>query len=95
MCNTLNSNLLLQIQLLYDRRITARIILFEIIQMRLAIGHHAQKAAARVVILAVLPQMRGQFIDALGQYGHLHLRRASVLVVDAGFLDDLCLLPCA
>jgi hypothetical protein len=48
-----------------------------------------------MVVLAVLPQVRGQFIDAPGQYGYLHLRRTRILVVDAGFLDDFALLPCA
>jgi len=82
-------SLLLQIELLDYSRIPARIVLLQIYEMRLAIGHHAEKSAARMVILAVLPQMRGQFIDAPGQYGHLHLRRAGILVVDARFLDDL------
>lgn len=60
--------------------------------MRLTIGNHAEESTARVVILLVFPQMRGELIDALGQYCNLHLWGASILVVDGCFLDDLGLL---
>jgi hypothetical protein len=60
--------------------------------MRLAISDHAQETASRVIVLLVFPQMRSQFIDALGQDSHLYLRRTSIFVVNTRFLDDFGLL---
>lgn len=59
--------------------------------MRLSIGDHREKAAARMHIFLVRLQMLGQLIDALREDGDLHLRRTGILIVDSGFLDDLLL----
>lgn len=84
--------LFLQLQLLYDRRIPARVILLEIYEVRLTVGYHAEKAAPRVVVLLVLLKVVGQFADLLAQKSDLDFRRAGVLVMDARFLDDTGLL---
>ena len=62
--------------------------------MRLAVGDHAEKAAAGMVILLVLLQVISELIDALRQKRDLNLRRAGVLVVYVRFLDNSGLLSC-
>jgi hypothetical protein len=91
MMRTMPQRLFLELELLYDGGIALCALLLEIIQMRLAIGDHAEEAAARVVVFFVLFQMAGQFIDALAQNGDLDLGRTRVLVMDGGLLDYLCL----
>ena len=45
-----------------------------------------------MVVLGILLEMRGQLLDALRQYGNLHLRRASIRVMDGYLLNDLLFL---
>ena len=59
--------------------------------MSTAVGDHLQKAAAAVLVLQMLLEMRGKLVDLFGKEGNLHLRRAGILVVDTGFLDSFCL----
>src|SRR5437588_7661461 len=50
-----------------------------------------QQPAARVVVLALLAQVLGEVVDALGQERDLHLRRARVLLAGAEGGSDLAL----
>lgn len=84
--------LFLETKFLVEGSKALRMLLLEILHMSLAVCHHGQKASARVVVLRILLKMRGKLLNALRKYGNLHLRRARVLVMDLGFLDDLCLL---
>jgi hypothetical protein len=61
--------------------------------MRAAIGHHLQQAAAAVLVLGVLAQMRGEFFDFLRKERDLDLGAAGVRVVDCAFFDCLFFLP--
>lgn len=67
-------------------------ILLQVCKMSLTIGNHAQKSPSGVVVLAMLLQMIGKFMDLLAQKSNLNLGRTAILVVDASFLDDLNLL---
>ena len=84
--------LFIEVELLHYRRIAARIILLQIVQMCLAVGDHAQKAAAGGIIFSMLAEMPGQLIYPFCQKGDLNLGRAAIFLVDASFLDDLGLL---
>ncbi len=56
--------------------------------MRTAVCNHLEEAAARVFVLSMLAEVAGELIDFLREERNLHLRRAGVLVVDAGFLNN-------
>jgi hypothetical protein len=84
--------LFLETEFLHECQMALRMLLLEILHMSLAVCHHGQKASARVIVLRILLQMRGQLLNTLRKYGNLHLSRASILVVDLGLLDDLCFL---
>ena len=68
-----------------------RVLLFQIFHMRLAVGHHGEETATRVIVLRVRFKVLGKFLDTLRQYGNLHFRRAGVRVVPTDFLDELLL----
>lgn len=59
--------------------------------MRAALPNHREQSAARVVVFFVLFQMRGEFLNALGEDGNLHFRRAAVRLVYLSHLDDFLL----
>lgn len=51
------------------------------------LAHELEQAATRVVILLVGAEVLGESVDALGQQGHLDLRRSSVGLVNPVCLD--------
>lgn len=87
--------LLLEVELLQNCRVAARMILFEIDEMRLAISDHTEEATARMVVLLVFLEVIGEFCDPLAQKSDLDLCRASIFVMDGDILDNLGLLSCS
>ncbi len=60
--------------------------------MRLAIGNHAEEAAAGVIVLAMFAEMAGELVDPLRKESDLDLGRTAVLVMNGGDADNLGLL---
>ena len=60
--------------------------------VRSALGDEFQETTSGVVVFLVFLQMVGEFVDTLGQETDLNIRRARVLFVDAGFLNQSCFL---
>lgn len=59
--------------------------------MSLSLCDHAQKASARMVVLGVSLEVLRKLLNSLCQYGNLHFRGASILLVGLDFLDKLLL----
>ena len=70
----MNQFLLLQIELLQEGVVSARVFLGEILHMRLTIGYHSEQTASRVIVFLVNLQVRSQFFDTLGQNSDLYFR---------------------
>ena len=67
-------------------------VFLEIVEMGLAIGDHAEQTATGMIVFAMFAEMAGQFVDFLGQEGDLNFGRTAILVMNAGFLDNLAFL---
>src|SRR5213078_897098 len=63
----------------------------EIAKEAAALADHHQQAAARVMVLAVGPQVLCELVDPLGEKGDLDLGRAGVAVGPAELADQLLL----
>ncbi len=61
--------------------------------MHAAVGDHLEEAAAAVLVVEVLLQMRGEFLDAARQKSNLDLRAPCILLVNARIFDHLLFLP--
>ena len=81
--------LFLQTKFLRECESTLRILLLQIFEMRLARGDHAEEAPAGVVVFRVRFEVLRELLNALRQYGNLHLGRARISVVKGYFLDEL------
>ena len=75
----------LQTELLDERAVCALVCGFQILQVLAAVGYKTQKAAARVLVLVIFIEMDGKFLYSTGQKRDLHLRRAGVSIMKAGF----------
>ena len=58
------------------------------VQQLATTAHHAQQATTTMVVLGVCLEMRGQFVDASGQQGHLHFWATGVVGSTGVRLDD-------
>src|ERR1700741_920483 len=74
--------------------ISGQIAILEISEQALALVDQLEQAAAGVVILLVRLEMIGEVIDAGGQQGNLHFRRAGVVRRAAEVSNDLAGLFC-
>ena len=64
----------------------------EILEVLSAVCYKSEKAATRMLVLAVFIQMGRKFLDAAREKGDLHLGRTRVGVVPLSFLDFVTLL---
>jgi hypothetical protein len=53
-----------------------------------------EESATGMVILLVGLEMLGEVVDPLGEDGHLHIRRAGILLMPLELFDDLLLFLC-
>src|ERR1043165_9191593 len=84
-----NSGLLTDVQLVGQGAVLVHVLRADVLEQLLALGDHQQQPAAAVVVLLVALEVLGQVVDALGEQGDLHGRRAGVLLGAAEILDDL------
>ena len=68
--------------------ITLDVLFLQVGQQVAATADHFQQAAAAVVIVFVVLQVLVQVVDARGQQRDLNLGRTSVVLMNAGGLDD-------
>lgn len=66
-------------------------LLLQIFQMSLAVGHQTQEAATRVIVLGVLFQMPGQLFNTSRKDGNLRFSRTRIRIMDPSFFDYACL----
>lgn len=90
-CKWLLSSLL-ETQFLGEGVVAAHIIAHQIVEMTLTVRNHTEQTAARMHVLLIFLEVRGQFVDAFRQKADLNLRRTGVLVINGHFLDDFALL---
>src|SRR5436190_23423372 len=81
--------LLAQAELVDERRVALRILVLQVRQQALAGVDHLQQAAAAMMVLQVGLEVRRELVDAGGEEGHLHFRRAGVVGAARVGLDDL------
>ncbi|HKW74803.1 MAG TPA: hypothetical protein VJN64_04700, partial [Terriglobales bacterium] len=74
-----------------DVFITFGIVLFQIVEQAAALADHHEKTAPGGVVLFMLFEVLGQLPDPLAQDGNLHFRAASIGLVRAESVDDVCL----
>src|SRR3569832_2213424 len=85
--------LLAQAELADQGRVALGVLVLQVREEALAAIHHAQQAAAAVVVLGVRLEVRGEFVDAGGEKRDLHFgaarvaRAASIGLDDAGRVD--------
>lgn len=79
--------LLLQTELLDERRVLALIVLLEVAQMRAAVGDHLEEAATRVEILGILLEVLRKLVDLAGKKTHLYRIRSGIAVMHSHALD--------
>src|SRR5438270_7871435 len=72
---------LAQAELFDQRAVALQVGALQIGQEASAPAHEHEQSAARVVVLALLAQVPGEVVDALGEQRDLDLRRAGVLLV--------------
>ena len=65
-----------------DLLVAGNVLALDIVQELAAQADHLQKATTGVVVLLVRLEVVGQFVDAVGEDGDLHFRRAGI--VDLG-----------
>lgn len=82
--------LLAQAEPVNERPVYIDFAAFEVIQQLAAPAHHAQQAAARVVILYVRFEMPGQFVDASRKQGYLNFGRPRISLHTLEIFDNLC-----
>ena len=86
--------LLAETQLLDQREIAVAVLVAEIVEQRAPLVDHHQQPAARMVVLLVGLEMRGQVLDPLGQHRDLDLGRPGVAVLAGVLLDEFGLALC-
>lgn len=87
-------DLLLEVEFLDERIVRARILAFEVLEVRTPIGNHAEQAAARMRVVWVLLEVCSKLIDLLRKQTNLHLGRAGICCVARCFLDHILLFSC-
>lgn len=85
------AGLFLQTELLDKRIVVALIVGLEIAEMIAAVGDHLEKSATRMKILRVLLEMLRKLVDLPRKKRNLHIRRASVSIVQGSIFYDCCL----
>src|SRR6516225_9800848 len=83
--------LLAQAELFDQGAIALEVLALEVGQKAPAAAHEHQQATARVVVFALLAQVLGEMVDALGQQRHLDLRGARITLAGAELPRDLAL----
>src|SRR3989344_8666562 len=87
-----SGRLFFQTKLLHERAVCALVVDLKVLQMLAAVGHKAQKSAARVLVFVVFVQMGRQFLDTARQKSHLYLRGTRIGIVAAPFCNLILLL---
>lgn len=83
-----------QLQTLDKRVVSFKRIAFEVIKQLSSAAGHCQQAAARVEVLFICREVRGEVHNSRGKKGYLNFARTCVLVVEAVFLDDCLFIYC-
>ena len=83
--------LLLQTEFFDERIVAALVFALQILQMRAAVGHHLQKAAAAVLVLQMLLEVHRQLVNLFRQKRNLNLRATGVRGVYGHFFDRFSL----
>src|SRR5438876_11677956 len=74
---------LAQAELFDQRPIALEVGALQVVQKAPPAAHEHEQPAPRVVVFALLAQVLGEMVDALGQQRDLHLRGAGVLLARA------------
>ena len=81
-------NLFAQAEVGDQRGVAVGVLVLQVGQQALALVDHAHQAAAAVVVLQVLLEVRHEFIDARGEQRHLNFGGAGVGSATGVGLDD-------
>ena len=77
-----------ELELLGDGLIARGVRAVQVIQQAAALADHHEETTAGAVVLGVLLQVLGEFVDTLGEQGNLHVSRACVLLVETEIVDQ-------
>ena len=75
-----------------NRTVALDVVFGHIVQQAAALTNHFEQTLTAVIVLLVHLQVLGELVNALGEDGDLHLRRAGVALVGLVVFDDGCFL---
>lgn len=83
--------LLLKIEFLNESVVTFLVVVLKVLEVCATVSNHLKEAAARVLVLQVLLEVKRKLVDALREDSNLNSRGTSVRVVKGYFLNNFLL----